>query len=147
MTEELKNALDMLKSDRVITLAVVKNGEKRIFTARGVKPLLELATTTPDFLEGASVADKVTGAASAFILAQGKAKELYTDVISERAAEILTQHGIHYIAATTVGQIVNRQGDGGCPLEAAVKEISDPQAAVKAISKKLTDLSDGSGKS
>ena len=93
MTEELTQALNLLKSDRTVTLAAVNHGENRIFTARGVKPLLELATDAPEFLEGASVADKVTGAASAFILVQGKVKELYTDVISQRAAEILEEHG------------------------------------------------------
>ena len=141
MTEELTKALNLLKSDRAITLAVVNRGKNRIFTARGVKPLLELATATPDFLEGASVADKVTGAASAFILVQGKVKELYTDVISQRAAEILEEHGIPYTAPTTVGGIVNRQGNGNCPMESAVKDINDPQKAIRAISDKLTELS------
>ena len=140
MTEELKHAIELLRSDRAITLAVVNHGENRIFTARGVKPLLELATATPEFLEGASVADKVTGAASAFLLVQGKVKELYTNVISERAGEILHSHGIEYTAAMTVGGIVNRSGDGACPMETAVKEITDPKAAVKAISDKLTEL-------
>ena len=146
MTEELTKALNLLKSDRAITLAVVNRGENRIFTARGVKPLLELATATPEFLEGASVADKVTGAASAFILVQGKAKELYTDVISQRAANILTDHGIPYTAPTTVGGIVNRQGNGSCPMETAVKDIDDPQKAIKAISEKLTELNTGASK-
>ena len=142
MTEELTKALSLLKSDRAITLAVVNRGESRIFSARGVKPLLELATATTGFLEGASVADKVTGSASAFILVQSKVKELYTDVISERAAQILKEHGIPYVAPTTVEGIVNRQGNGSCPMETAVKDIEDPQRAIRAISDKLTELSE-----
>ena len=140
MTEQLKKAIDLLKSDRSITLAVVNHEETRLFTARGVKPLLELTTATPELLEGASVADKVTGAASAFLLVQGKAKELYTDVISARAEEVLKEHEIPYTAALVVDRIVNRQGDGFCPMETAVQGIEDPKNAVKAISDKLTEL-------
>ena len=144
MTEQLKKAIELLKSDRSITLAVVNLEDTRLFTARGVKPLLELTTATPELLEGASVADKVTGAASAFLLVQGKAKELYTDVISERAENILKEHGIPYSAALVVDRIANRQGDGFCPMETAVQGIEDPENAVKAISNKLTELSNGS---
>ena len=140
MTEELKKAIELLKSDREITLAVAKHGKNRIFTARGVKPLLELATASPEFLEDASVADKVTGAASAFILVQGKAKELYTDVISQRAEEILTMHGINYTAAVTVNHIINRSGTGGCPMEEAVNGIDNPSDALNAITDTLNSL-------
>ena len=141
MTEQLKKAVELLKSDRSITLAVVNPREIRTFTARGVKPLLELITATPEVLENASVADKVTGAASAFILVQGKVKELYTDVISARAEEILNEHGIPYYASLAVDKISNRQGDGFCPMETAVQGIDDPQNAIQAISSKLTELS------
>ena len=144
MTEQLKKAIELLKSDRSITLAVVNLEETRLFTARGVKPLLELATATPELLEGASVADKVTGAASAFLLVQGRVKELYTDVISSRAEEVLREHGIPYTSALVVDRIANRQGDGFCPMETAVQGIDDPKNAVKAISEKLTELSNSS---
>ncbi|MBR2461224.1 MAG: DUF1893 domain-containing protein [Clostridia bacterium] len=140
MMTPLMTAKQLLNSSREATLAVVNPRTSRVFTQRGVKPLLDLATTSPAFLAGASVADKVTGAAAAFILVYAGAKELHTGVISRRAEEILTKYGISYQADTRVEYIINRRGDGFCPMETAVKDINDPAEAVKAISKTLSAM-------
>ena len=141
MCMEIEQAVSLLKSHEKNTLAVVNRGESRVFTRRGVAPLLELLNSEPNVLRGASVADKVTGAATAFMLVYGGAKRLHTGVISRRAAKILSEYSIEFTADTVVENIINRTGDGFCPMELAVKDIDEPAEAVRAVVKKLDELS------
>ena len=139
-SDNLREAVRLLHSDSKNTLVVVNSEETYVFTQRGVKPLLEIITDTPDLLNGASVADKVTGAATAFILVRGGVKELHTGVISERAEQILTENGISFSADTRVPHIINRTGDGFCPMEMAVEGINEPSDAINAIEVRLSQL-------
>jgi len=105
---------------------VVSNGKIRTFSNRGVADLYDLYKTEPEFLAGASVADKVIGKGAAAILAAGKIKRLYADVISEPALALLYEYGIDVQYNQKVAHIENRDKSGWCPLELAVydKEFS-----------------------
>ena len=59
---------------------------------------------------------------------------------SREAEEALKQHGIQIEADTLVPRIVNRTGDGLCPMETSVLGISDPAEARKAIERRLAEL-------
>lgn len=108
-------------------------------TRRGVKPLV-------DFLQGETVftgffaADKVVGRATAYLYALLGVTELYAQVISQPAAAVLQAHGISVHYDTLVPNIINRAGDGICPFEAAVMDISDPQSAYAAILQKMAQM-------
>ena len=67
-------------------------------------------------------------------------KELYAQVISQPAAAVLQTYGIAVRYDTLVPNIINRAGDGICPFEAAVMDITDPQSAYTAILQKMTQL-------
>lgn len=119
------------------TLAVVNNGTTELYYDRGIKPLFNLANQLPNKLCGAFVADKVTGAASAYLLAYARVRALYTSVISLEAIKILNSFGIPFEAAATTEHIINRSGDGFCPMETAVKGCSSPSEALDAIKARL----------
>ena len=108
-------------------------------TFRGVKPLVQFLAkgTIP---AGFSAADKVVGRATAYLYVLLDVKELYSQVISEPAAEVLREHGIEVQYGKLVPNIVNRKGDGICPFEAAVMEITDPKIAYDAILKKMQEM-------
>ena len=55
----------------------------------------------------------------------------------------LRRGSINPIAAQEVDAIVNRAGDGPCPIESAVADIDDPQEALVAVRQKLADLRRG----
>lgn len=99
------------------TLAVASGGSVRTFSRRGVADLYTLLTEEPCLLHGAAVADKVTGKGAAALMILGGVAEMHTGVISESALELLAQSGmdLHYDLA--VPHIVNRRGDGMCPVE------------------------------
>ena len=66
--------------------------------------------------------------------------ELFAEVISEPAREVLLAHNIPFFAEKTVPAIRNRSGDGFCPMESAVLEIQTPVEALEAIRKTLNAL-------
>lgn len=56
---------------------VIANGDNiRTFTQRGVADLYDLLTQEPDFLKGASIADKVVGKGAAALMILGGIREL-----------------------------------------------------------------------
>ena len=109
---------------------------------RGVKPLLEQleAGTLP---HGFSAADKVVGRAAAFLYVLLGACEVYAEVMSEPARQVLAVNGIAHSYDRLVDAIRTRTGDGFCPMESAVWEISDPETALAAIKEKSKALADG----
>lgn len=97
---------------------VIANGETvRTFTQRGVADLYDLLTRESEFLEGAVIADKVVGKGAAALMILGKIKELYTDVISTKALNLLRKYGVKVSFGQEVPFIWNRSHTGHCPVE------------------------------
>ena len=115
------------------TIAVVSNGEVFTSQARGVKPLLHLLTEKKWFLKGASVADKVIGKAAALLMVLGEIKEVHTLIISEPAIKVFEKYNITFFYDKKVERIVNRTGDGLCPMETLCLYVEEPQEAFEKI--------------
>lgn len=142
MLKELSKAKKLLE-DGSGTLAVV-NGERSFIShERGIKPLLGLLRNNPELLKGAYIADKVTGRASAWLLVAGGVRMLYTEVLSRHATKVLEDNGIPFEYGKMTDGIVNRCGDGPCPMESATAGCSSPEQAIAAIEKKLAELAAG----
>ncbi len=118
------------------TIAVISNGEVFTSQERGVKPLLFLLKEKKEFLKGASVADKVIGKAAALLMALGEIKEVHTLIISEPAIKVFEKHNIPCFYDKKVTRIVNRTGDGLCPMESLCLDVENPQEAFQ----KITDF-------
>ena len=108
-------------------------------TERGVKPLVRWLTEGPE-VRDFSAADRVVGRATAYLYQLLGVKEVYAQVMSRAAAEVLEDGGIRHSCGTLVGNIINRQGTGICPFEAAVLHIGDPETALTAIREKMDEL-------
>lgn len=134
--EKAKMLLDKTGSTCVLCGDDVIITDKR----RGIKPLLDL-------LDGAgnvsrfSAADKVVGKAAAFLYCLLEIKDLFAKVISQPALDVLRSVGISVEYEELVPAIKNRAGDGYCPMETAVWNISDPDNALIAIRDTLFHLS------
>lgn len=140
MTENMKKAVSML-NEQALTLAAVKENETITSRERGVKPLLRLIDEGKT-LEGYSAADKVVGAAAAYLYVLLGAKELYANVISRRAVEVMEKYGITIEYDTLAEAIINRSGTGICPMETAVSQAVSPENALELIRSKLKELSE-----
>lgn len=114
------------------TCVAVHNGETMIAREHGVKPLLQWISEGRSF-EGWSVADKVVGKAPALLYVQLKPTAVFATALSEDARGILLENGIACGCDDLVPFIVNRAGDGQCPMDACVAGISDPHKAERMI--------------
>lgn len=106
---------------------------------RGVRPVLDWITAGVD-LKDFSAADKVVGKAAAFLFVLAGISRLHTAVISEPARDVLREYGIDAEYDRCVPGIINRAGDGPCPMESAVRETEDPEEAIGLIRNKLAEM-------
>lgn len=107
--------------------------------ARGVKPLLNFIDAGTD-LHGFSAADKVVGKATAFLYCLLGVKEVYAQIISEAARQVLTSYGIPVYWDQEVAFIRNRTNTGRCPMETATESVRKPEDALIAIRAALKKL-------
>lgn len=94
----------------------------------GVKPILDLLKEGA--LKDAIVVDKIIGRAAAAACVEGGAKKVVASVMSEGAKAFLNAHGIPASAEKLVPIIINRKGDGQCPMELKVKDLTNPKEMV-----------------
>lgn len=141
MTNDLKNACHLLENGGY-TCVLCHGSTTYTTTARGVKPLLNWLDTGLD-LNGFSAADRVVGRGAAFLYCLLGVSEVYAQVMSRPAAEVLERHGISVFSGTLVDGIINRKGTGPCPFEEAVMEIHDKEKALLAIRAKMAQMQGG----
>lgn len=137
MDKELRN---MLVDDGCRGVARSVQGEIRTFERRGVADLFSLVTDEPDFLRGASVADRIIGRGAALLLVKGGAAEVYAQVISSGAIEVLIQAGIEVEYGQLVANIINRTGTDICPVEKLTADTSSPDEAYVMIKQFLENM-------
>lgn len=121
------------------TCVFCRNSDAITDNRRGVRPLLDLLEQNRD-LAGYSVADKVVGKASALLYCRMRVARIYTPVVSQPAAEVLSRAGIELVYDNLVPAIRNRTNTGLCPMETAVWDISSPDEATAAIYAALAAL-------
>ncbi len=121
------------------TCVLTDGGAVYTSTDRGVKPLVRFLESG-EVPAGFSAADKVVGRATAYLYVLLKVKEVYAQVISQPAVDVLRENGIKVACERLVPNIINRKGDGICPFEAAVMEIRDADSAYAAIRKKMAEM-------
>lgn len=137
MSEQLAYAARKLQEGD-LTLFLYSDDGEFCSTENGIAPLLSLIGT--EKWRGAFAADKIVGKAAAMLYVVLGVKALYAEVLSESAKEILDAYPVEYEYGTLTGRIINRKGDGDCPMEEAVKDIDDPADAPGAIREKLSSL-------
>lgn len=128
---ELKEIL--LKENH--TIVIYKN-DASVFISkdRGVVPLMKLLQEDKLQLIDSIVVDKVIGKAAALLMAFAGVKEVFTPTISSPAIEVLKNHDIKITFDNEVDRIINRKGDGLCPMETLCLDIDNPEEAFLRIS-------------
>ena len=109
----------------------------------GIKPVILPMNENLHFFEGLSVADKIVGKASAMLLTLSGVKEVYAHILSQAGRDILEKYGIVYEYGELVDFIVNRKGDGMCPMEMTVKDIDDLSEAFRALNERIAQMRKG----
>jgi len=132
-SSDLDIAVEAVRSGA--SIAVAKGG--RLLASRdghSVRPLIELLSEVGDELQGASVADKVLGRAAALVLADNPDIYMVHGVVmSAHGKEALESAGIPYSFDRLVDFILNRTGDGMCPIEQMSLRYREPRDFVAAM--------------
>lgn len=129
----MKALIDILNSEGLTLVLKSDDGTIHRFTQRGVKDLLTLVTESPETLKGALIADKAVGKAAAACMVVGGVKHVHADVMSEPALALLQHHGVEAEYGTLVDHIINRTGDGWCPMERLSRDESDPAVIIQKV--------------
>lgn len=99
-------------------------------------PLLRFLESDGDY-SAFSAADKTVGAGAAYLYVLLGVREVWAAVLSESAKEILEKNGIGVFFEKLVPQIINRSGNGVCPIERAVSAADTPEDALAVIKETL----------
>jgi hypothetical protein len=138
MRNDTKKARDILVKNGY-TCVMCRENEEFHSALRGVKPLIDFLESNTDF-NGFSAADKTVGLGAAHLYLLLGVKSVWAKVISQGAKEILEKNGVEVSFEEEVPYIINRRGDGRCPIEAAVNGIACPSEALRVIKETLSRL-------
>ena len=111
-----QSIIDRLHAEKC-SCVIAKGDSVTLCHEKGVSDLFRLLKTSQATLDGAFIADKVIGKGAAALMILGKVAEVYTDVISRPALELLESAGIPVSYGKCVPNIINRSGTGLCPVE------------------------------
>lgn len=138
----IKELTDLLH-EKKCSCVIRNGGTTRTFIQRGVADLYELLTTEADFLNGAEMADKVVGKGAAALMAAGHIKRIHADVISKPALKLLEENGIEVTYSTLTDGIINRKGDGPCPVESMCSTTDNVNKMVELIGEFIANMKAG----
>lgn len=130
---------DRIKRENFTLCIRLQSGEEITSFDRGVAPLLALFARKEE-LRGAIAADKVAGKAAAFLYVLLGVSAVRTRLSSLPAREVFARHGVAHKCDESCPHIINRKGDGICPMEKAVLDIDDPVQAKAAILARLAEM-------
>ena len=122
------------------TCVLLQGVEEHTSFERGVKPLIAFLQSGKSFT-GSVAADKTVGAGAAHLYVLLGVRSLWANVISTSALEILQNSGIETSYGECVPHIINRRGDGICPIESAVSGAKTSEEAYRLILDALARLS------
>ncbi|MBU6997948.1 MAG: DUF1893 domain-containing protein [Theionarchaea archaeon] len=122
--------------DRKMAFVMVKNGKVLAQSKeKGVAPFFSAVVRNK--VDGASLADKIIGKAVASLCAYRGIAAVYTPVVSEPAVSVLEENQVSWQAEQVVPMIINRTGDGQCPIESAIVAATTPEEAYLILKRKF----------
>ena len=124
------------------SVCLCKDEEILLSSGKGIAFIAFLARDGKKFV-GYSVADKIVGKAASHVYVLLGVREVYGSVMTKEGLDILTKNGIVATYGTLVEKIINRSGDGICPMEMAVKDLSESHKALEAVLNKIELLGKG----
>jgi hypothetical protein len=130
---DLERAKNLLINKQYTFVAVSKGCIIKISHKRGIIPMLEIIRDYQNILAETVIADKIIGKAAALLAAGYKVKQLYAEILSKQAKEVLEQYSIFYQYGKYVNYIQNRSKSDQCPMEKLTQNINEPQIAYSSI--------------
>ncbi len=121
------------------SIALCKGSDILISDKKGIQPMIDFIDSGID-LNGYSVADMVVGKAVSMLFVKVGIKEIFAKTMSRQAISILEKYNTPYSYDLLTENIINRKGDGLCPMEQAVINTDNIEQGYKLIKNKLFEL-------
>ncbi len=134
----VQSAIHLIEQNTAACVVIRDGVIERTEMGRGIGPVLKLHDEGA--LEDVYVVDKIIGKAAAMIMTDGGVKRCYGLTMSRAAYDWLTGHGVKADYRECVDVIINRAGDGMCPMEQTVLNIDDAKEGIEALRKKRAEL-------
>lgn len=136
----VNRAKQMIKNKEANFILIKKN--KIVYTAnkRGIGVLIDLFENQPKKLKGAIIVDKVIGKAAAMIFVYAGVNSVYGEIMSNFAKQYLNRHKVKADYGICVDSIINREGNGICPMESSVLDIEDAKDGYDILVEKVAKL-------
>lgn len=138
----LEQASQLLK-DNSCTCIILKNDEI-IYKSNyiGVKPLLEFLRENVSLGKDdrLTLIDKIIGKAALLLAVKCRIHEIFTPIISQEAISTAEHYSIKWESGKVVPHIVNREGNGKCPIEASVTDTINLDEAYINIKGTIAEL-------
>ena len=135
----IQQAKELLKNKN-LTSVLITPGETKMSNSTGIKHLLSWYNENPNVFRGGSTADTVVGLAAASILVFGGIKEVYGEVMSQSAVQLLENQGVSFSYGKVVESIMNRNGTDICPMEKICRDESSLEQAFNALRLKICGI-------
>ena len=124
------------------SICLCRNGEYFTDDGRGISPMIRLIEEGRD-LHGYAAADIIVGKAAAMLFIKAGIREVFGEVMSRAGYDFLQQHDIPCAYGKMTEKIINRKGDGICPMEQTVALIDDPEEGTIALQQRMIELRKG----
>ena len=134
----VQSAIHLIEQNTAACVVILGGVIERTELGRGIGPVLKLYDEGA--LKDAFVVDKIIGKAAAMILTEGGVKRCYGLTMSRAAYDWLTAHGVKADFRECVDVIINRAGDGMCPMEETVLNMNDAKEGIEALRRKRAEL-------
>lgn len=134
----MEQLVEILKKEGLSLVMRQSDGTLYRGHARGVADLYDLLTAGR--LEGATVADKVVGRGAAALMIVGGVARMHALTLSRPAIDLLKDSDVDYSADLIVDQIMNRKGDGQCPVEQLTSGVATAAECVPLIASFVTRI-------
>lgn len=108
------------------SIVLCRQGEVIVSDKRGVSPMMDWISQGKD-LRGFSAADRIVGKAAAMLFVKAGVREVYAETLSEEGKRYLIRQNIPVSFKILTEKIINRSGDGLCPMESAVMNTEDSE--------------------
>jgi tripeptide aminopeptidase len=111
-------------------------------TGRGINPLLAAVERERSSAhKPLDWGDKLVGRAAGLLLVLTTPRSVFAGTISSGAAEVLHAAGIPFTYDVLIPDVLNREGTGPCPMEAAVRDVVDPAEAFRTLERTVQAMS------
>lgn len=129
----MEQLINILKTENCSLVLRTSDGTIHRRFGRGISDLYQIYISEPHLLDDADVADKVVGRGAATLMIMGCVKRLHAVVMSQNALSFLNDSAVEFSCDSLVDTIINRRGDGICPVEKLTAEASCVEEATDLI--------------